>query len=233
MSERASNKFRHGMEARMKARLPTSCCVTTHNVQLKVAAGFDQSAGDWCTAACRNPATRGGDGSVCTTPAGLYAGFCDEHGPVNLGVEIRRTSLLFSDTPGVGEANEATLMLGLFTTSARTHGDVISAYDGDVLTEDAYRARYTRTVDAHYCLVVCVPDHPRTLVCIDARSSQACVARFANDGTPNKVKNNCRFIRDVDAAGQSQVRMVACRDIAAGAELLVDYGREFWGGRGA
>lgn len=64
---------------------------------------------------------------------------------------------------------------------------------------------------------------------IDARSFPQHLARYANDAQGmSKVKgltNNCRYIADMDTM---RVYIEAVKDISAGEEILVQYGKEYW-----
>jgi len=62
---------------------------------------------------------------------------------------------------------------------------------------------------------------------IDAMPYKKALARFANDANgPNKIenlKNNSKFIIQ-----QNKVYIQVVKDICAGEEILVPYGREYW-----
>src|SRR6478672_8502364 len=64
---------------------------------------------------------------------------------------------------------------------------------------------------------------------IDAMPFPQHLARYANDAQGiSKVKgilNNCRYISDM---GSMRVYIEAVKDIPAGAEILVQYGKEYW-----
>lgn len=64
---------------------------------------------------------------------------------------------------------------------------------------------------------------------IDARLTPQHLGRYANDAQGmSKVKgisNNCRYIADMDTL---RVYIEAVKDIPAGAEILVQYGKEYW-----
>jgi SET domain-containing protein len=64
---------------------------------------------------------------------------------------------------------------------------------------------------------------------IDARLTPQHLGRYANDAQGmSRVKgitNNCRYIADMDTL---RVYIEAVKDIPAGAEILVQYGKEYW-----
>jgi hypothetical protein len=124
-------------------------------------------------------------------------------------------------------------MNGLFTTVARSQGDILCSYTGDLLSEEEFRERYPDTSVAHYCLALSVPDRPRSTVTIDARSTQSCVARYINDGTPSRISNNCTFKLVHTEEGGRIVHVRAMRDLAAGTELFLAYGEAYWKQRGS
>jgi SET domain-containing protein len=64
---------------------------------------------------------------------------------------------------------------------------------------------------------------------IDAMPFPQHLARYANDAQGlSKVKgitNNCRYVADMDTM---KVYIESVKDIPAGAEILVQYGKEYW-----
>ena len=64
---------------------------------------------------------------------------------------------------------------------------------------------------------------------IDAMPFPQHLARYANDAQGlSKVKgitNNCRYVADMDTM---RVYIEAVKDIPAGSEILVQYGKEYW-----
>jgi SET domain-containing protein len=64
---------------------------------------------------------------------------------------------------------------------------------------------------------------------IDARLTPQHLARYANDAQGMiKIKgitNNCRYITEMDTM---RVYIEAVKDIPAGGEILVQYGKEYW-----
>jgi SET domain-containing protein len=62
---------------------------------------------------------------------------------------------------------------------------------------------------------------------IDAKKNLDSIARYVNDakGLSNRIgaRNNCKYEQD-----GSHVYITAVKDIAAGEELFVGYGKEYW-----
>ena len=115
-----------------------------------------------------------------------------------------------SNIPGAGK--------GLFTTVDIPKGTRIVEYKGKITT--------WKEVDHHqgkngYIYYV-KRDHV-----IDAFTYEKALARYANDAKGlNKVKelnNNAEYVED-----GLKVYIESRRDIPAGGEILVDYGKEYW-----
>lgn len=119
-----------------------------------------------------------------------------------------------SRIPGAGK--------GLFTTSRIRKNDVIVQYKGEKMTWKGAIRRYGKNVDyAPYLYYVSNSN------CIDAAKTKKELARYANDANgPYRVKgmrNNCIYqnIKGVPY-------IVAVKEIPANAEILVDYGADYW-----
>lgn len=115
-----------------------------------------------------------------------------------------------SQVPGAGK--------GLFTKKAIPRGTRIVEYKGKITT--------WKQVDHHqgkngYIYYV-KRDHV-----IDAFTYEKALARYANDAKGlNKVKaldNNAEYVED-----GLKVYIESRKDIPAGSEILVDYGKEYW-----
>ena len=115
-----------------------------------------------------------------------------------------------SNVPGAGK--------GLFTKKAIPKGTRIVEYKGKITT--------WKEVDHHqgkngYIYYV-KRDHV-----IDAFTYERALARYANDAKGlNKVKelnNNAEYVED-----GLKVYIESRKDIPAGGEILVDYGKEYW-----
>lgn len=106
---------------------------------------------------------------------------------------------------------------GLFTKKPIEKGTRIVEYKGKITTwkevENDYANGYIYTVNPDYV--------------IDAKNYKNALARYANDARGlTRVKgitNNATYINDDTA-----VYIVATKDIDAGAEIFVSYGKEYW-----
>ena len=118
---------------------------------------------------------------------------------------VVKTSLI----PGAG--------MGLFTKLAIPKGTYIVEYKGRRTTWDEVR----HEADNMY---ICYVDDAFV---IDGRYQPGASARYANDASGlSRVKgltNNARFVYD-----ENKVYIEATKDIDAGAEIFVSYGREYW-----
>ena len=69
---------------------------------------------------------------------------------------------------------------------------------------------------------------------MDAASTQSGLARYANDCRVANIRegdckgNNSRFVK-VTRAGKTTVWLRATKNIKAGSEILISYGRKYWG----
>ncbi|HUZ57860.1 MAG TPA: SET domain-containing protein-lysine N-methyltransferase [Hanamia sp.] len=115
-----------------------------------------------------------------------------------------------SNIPGAGK--------GLFTLQFITKGTVIVEYKGRITT---WKEVLSGKVFNSYVYYL-----NRRHV-IDAMPYKKALARFANDANGlNKIenlKNNSKFIIQ-----QNKVYIQVVKDICAGEEILVSYGREYW-----
>lgn len=114
-----------------------------------------------------------------------------------------------STIPGAGK--------GLFTKKSIAKGTRITEYHGIVTTwknanHDDGKNAYIYFVNRNYV--------------IDAKDSTA-FAHYANDGSGFKKVKGIRNNAEYEQKGK-RVFVVAKRDIAAGEEILVAYGKEYW-----
>jgi SET domain-containing protein len=106
---------------------------------------------------------------------------------------------------------------GLFTKKLITKGTNIVEYKGRLTTwkevEHDHRNGYIFTVHEGHV--------------IDAKKTLKALARYANDARGlTRVKgitNNCDYVIE-----ENKVFIQAKRDIPAGSEILVSYGKEYW-----
>ena len=118
---------------------------------------------------------------------------------------IRRSTI-----PGAGK--------GLFTKKAIAKGTLIVEYKGNITT---WKAVQESDVFNGYVFYI-----SRNQV-VDARRTKKALGRYANDA---RGLNRIKGVRNnaVYTVKQGKVFIQATRNIPAGAEILVDYGREYW-----
>lgn len=124
---------------------------------------------------------------------------CWQHLKRDEGLRIKT-----SDVPGAG--------LGLFATRQIRHRGHVVEYEGEDMTRKAVDARYPGPALYVYC--------KNNVQCRDARMTTSGPARFANDGIIRR-RNNARMV-----PGTYNLR--AKKSIAAGKEILWDYGPTYW-----
>lgn len=119
-------------------------------------------------------------------------------------LEIRESNI-----PGAGK--------GLFTKCFIARGTRIVEYKGTVTTWNAVKDDPTNAY-----IYYLKPNHV-----IDAREHPKCMARYVNDAKglvrSKKWNNNANFRND-----GLHVYIVATRDIQAGEEIFVEYGKKYW-----
>lgn len=120
-------------------------------------------------------------------------------------LEVKRSNL-----PGTGK--------GLFTTKPIEKGALIVEYKGKRTTWDEVDHKEGKNAYIYFVHRNCV---------IDASENTNSLARYANDAKGLKIikglENNCDFIKEGE-----RVFLKALRNINAGEELLVSYGKEYW-----
>ena len=103
---------------------------------------------------------------------------------------------------------------GLFASNNIKHGEIICVYRGEVLTT----VEALRKTDKSYLMRLGEQCY------VDALDDLDCVARYIND-CRNPLCYNATF----DKCPTEQIaRVVAIRDIDAGEEIYVDYGKWYW-----
>ena len=107
---------------------------------------------------------------------------------------------------------------GLFTTLPIKKAENITEYKGKITTWK--EVNHDEGTNGYIMYVT------RNKV-IDARKATTVLARYANDAKGlQKIKglnNNCTYEND-----KNRVYIKAKKDIPAGAELFVDYGKDYW-----
>lgn len=123
---------------------------------------------------------------------------------------IRKVKVKKSVLPGAGK--------GLFATEFIPKGSRIVEYTGEITTwkdvdHDDGRNGYIYYVKRNHV--------------IDAGNTRGALARYANDakgiGRMKGVTNNAEYVED-----GLRVFIEATKNIPAGAEILVEYGKEYW-----
>lgn len=111
---------------------------------------------------------------------------------------------------------------GLFTTSKIRKDDVIVEYLGDKLTWKQCLQRYKKDLTKLLYVFAVSDDN-----CIDAKPCPDELAQYANDANGTEIgkrhENNSEY-RII----KKRPYIVATTDIGPGAEILVDYGDEYW-----
>ena len=107
--------------------------------------------------------------------------------------------------------------LGLFTKEFITNKSFIAEYKGRIITwkEGKHDGENQYMYFISYKRV------------IDAKRTKKAIAKYANDARGIKkvkgITNNCVFIND-----GKKVYIKSIKNIAAGGEILVKYGKEYW-----
>jgi uncharacterized protein len=107
---------------------------------------------------------------------------------------------------------------GLFTTKPIPKGTRVVEYKGRITTwkdvENDHENGYIYTVHSKYV--------------IDARKTLRALARYANDARGlvriKGITNNCTYVNAEDG----RVYIESIKEIPAGAEIFVSYGKEYW-----
>ncbi len=119
-----------------------------------------------------------------------------------------------SQLPGAG--------MGLFAEKDFKKGDTIVKYEGEKITwkECIKRNNKQESVGCYYLFI-------NNRKCIDAQHTLWALGRYANDATGfNRIpglRNNSRY--EVE---KGEAYIIASRNIKAGEEIFVSYGRGYW-----
>jgi hypothetical protein len=106
--------------------------------------------------------------------------------------------------------------LGLFTVRPFLQGDVVCVYFGDTLRT----AEALRLADKSYLMRLGEQCY------VDSKNCLPCKARYIND-----CRNPCGYnVRFEKRPADLCANVVATRNISAGEELFVDYGKWYWAG---
>jgi len=96
-------------------------------------------------------------------------------------------------------------------------------YEGTKKRRREVEAEYPGTKVGPY--VICNGNHPNSW-CWDAKSTQSCLARYANDAHGTQFEHNAEFVAGRRAGDPP--KLVLTRDLEPMEEILVDYGDEYW-----
>ena len=135
---------------------------------------------------------------------------------IDLIVHFCRTMLYVkkSKLPNAGK--------GLLTTSEIKKGEVVCEYEGEKITwkECLKRNESQDGFGAYYFFV-------NNKNCVDAQHTVWALARYANDaagfGRVKGLTNNCKY-----EVIKGKPYIVATRNLKAGDEVFVSYGKEYW-----
>lgn len=109
---------------------------------------------------------------------------------------------------------------GLFTTKAIKKSEKIIEYRGEIIDWKEYEKRVKEDKDGYLFYI-------NKKRCIDAYTTPQYKARYANDATGlsrvKGLKNNASYEIEGD-----RCFIIADRNIAAGEEIFVSYGKEYW-----
>lgn len=157
---------------------------------------------------CRRCSAIKPDGTQCRLTTCVRFPYCWIHLKKKDGLVVKPSTV-----PGAGK--------GLFTTVARNVGDVIVRYTGERLTQAQLDRRYGNRL-AVYAIEIGHKRRGSRRRYIDAVDPQySSVARYINDCMEGTC--NADFIENGE-----NVDVVANRRIAAGDEVFVSYGSEYW-----
>ena len=146
-------------------------------------------------------------GRQCSRSTCKYSNLCWQHTQSQLQLKIAPS--------GIKESGD-----GLFTLKAIKKGETVTPYEGKLMTTTEWKqnpSEYGIQITKNYV--------------IDARSTQSGLGRWANDCRPQNradgdcANNNCKFSINRQ---RKTAKIVATRNIPAGAELFVSYGANYW-----
>jgi SET domain-containing protein len=110
--------------------------------------------------------------------------------------------------------------LGLYTDSPIAKGEDVIEYTGEILTWKECEKRDGEGKGGYFFYI-------SSRHCIDARPDVCAMGRYANDAmglvrVPG-LRNNCDYINR-----KRRIYIVARRNIKAGEEIFVSYGKDYW-----
>jgi len=112
--------------------------------------------------------------------------------------------------------------LGLFAEKDFKKGDIIVKYDGEKISwKECLKRNQAQELYGYYYLYI------NSRKCIDAQYTLWAKGRYANDAAGLSrvagLRNNARY-----EVVKGEVFITASRNIKAGVEIFVSYGRSYW-----
>ena len=137
------------------------------------------------------------DGIRCKRQTVFYPGTCGTH---TVDFKLKKSTI-----PRAGK--------GLFTTRSFANNEKLGDYKGQKMSVAAFSALDPPSAYGYRF---------RGKI-VDARRTQSCLARYANDARDHR--NNSEFVD-----GRRKVELVATKPIPSGGEVFADYGATYWSG---
>jgi SET domain-containing protein len=141
-------------------------------------------------------------GTQCKTLTSITHPYCPKHTETELHFIVAPSNVPFAG-------------LGLYTTKAIAKDEVALFYEGEKLTVKEYNERYDEEGFGEYGMTLGAKH------VIDARKTSSGLGRYICDYTGGKRKANVKYVNH-----KGKIEIIAKRDIEAGEELLVSYGKE-------
>lgn len=153
--------------------------------------------------------TKQGRGPRCKNITCIYSEFCAQHTKALFKLAIKKSNINNADK-------------GLFTMKAIKKGQKIAKYTGVIKTQAQYDAS-----DSGYGIAVAKNK------IMDGASTQSALGRYANNCRASNKKagecggNNAKFSIN-NRTSPPTIWLKATRNIPAGGEIFVPYGRSYW-----
>jgi SET domain-containing protein len=141
-------------------------------------------------------------GKKCSRETTITHPYCPAHTQKVLQFKVAK-----SKVPGAG--------LGLFTLKPIKKGEVALYYEGEKLKVSDYNERYEKEGFGEYGMTL------GSKYVIDARKTSSGLGRYVCDYTGSGKKANVKYYDN-----KGKIEITAKRDIEAGEELMVSYGKE-------
>ncbi len=124
----------------------------------------------------------------------------------------RKLQVKKSTLPGAGK--------GLYALENIAKGEIVVEYTGEEIDWQEYKARVEKNQDGYLFFI-------NWKKCIDAFHTPDALARYANDANGFSKVKGCRN-NAVYKVMKGRAYIVATRKVMAGAEIFVDYSRDYW-----